>query len=300
MKLKHYYVAGILAAACLEFALVQVHRAMTSLLPGNDNNDDDDNNNNLPRGNGALRRKGPVKRGPRAAARNNNNDNKQNERRIPVQHLKVPTPVIILSLPKSGTSSLYQYFNCGGLKAAHTFARDPETHKEYRLGTRMRKNFRQNLPLLTNTGKLQVYTDIGEIQGQDNCFYPSIHALESIARDYPNATIINSYRPNWYASISKFQLLGKRWKKWCPIFPNTTEPADWEMFYRQHRQRIRTLAQQYPSLHHLEFDLSDPTAGQQLEDFTGISQSCWGDCKPTMKCNYHDDDKSVGDKSKES
>eukprot|EP00977_Amphora_coffeiformis_P021203 scaffold9027_cov174-Amphora_coffeaeformis.AAC.3 len=140
---------------------------------------------------------------------------KPGERRIrPAQGLKVPTPIIVLSLPKSGTSSLFQYFTCGGVYAAHTFGLDRTTRKTYRIGARFRKNVRNGLPMLANT-----------------------------------------------------------------------EPA-WEDFYVEHRARIRDLVQKHPTLHHLEFDLTDPTVGQQLEDFTGISHQCWGDCKPNMKCHY--------------
>ena len=201
--------------------------------------------------------------------------------------LRVPSPILVLSLPKSGTTSLYQYFTCGGVQAVHTFGVNATTNRRYRLGTRLRKNFRHNRPLLHNTGKhVQVYTDMGEVSRNNSCFYPSLNALDRIAQDYPNATLIVSYRPDWYDSIWKYQMLGKRWKKWCPSFPNTTNLEDWDNFYQQHRQRIRDLVQKYPPLHHLEFDLTDPTAGRQLQDFTGISASCWGDCKPTMQCQF--------------
>jgi len=212
---------------------------------------------------------------------------KPGERRIrPAQGLKVPTPIIVLSLPKSGTSSLFQYFTCGGVYAAHTFGLDRTTRKTYRIGARFRKNVRNGLPMLANTEPLNVFSDIGYINGQNDCFYPSLEALESIARDYPHATLIVSYRPGWFKSVWNFHMMGKRWKKWCPIFPNTTDESAWEDFYVEHRARIRDLVQKHPTLHHLEFDLTDPTVGQQLEDFTGISHQCWGDCKPNMKCHY--------------
>ena len=211
--------------------------------------------------------------------------NRPGERRIHRAHkLKVPTPIIVLSLPKSGTNSLFQYFTCGDIYAAHTYGLDATTKKTYRIGARFQKNLRHGLPILTNTEPLNVFTDIGYVNGRNSCFYPSIEALDTIARDYPNATLIVSYRPGWYNSV--WNLMGKRWKNWCPMFPNTTEESAWESFYVEHRARIRDLVKKHPTLRHLEFDLTDPTAGQQLEDFTGISQRCWGDCKPTMQCNY--------------
>lgn len=207
-------------------------------------------------------------------------------RRIPVKELKVSTPIIVLSLPKSGTSSLFHYFNCGGVYSAHTYAQDNTTKSNYRLGRRFYSNYKAGLPLLTNTGKYKVFTDIGTVDGENNCFYPSVDALDNIAKHYPHATLIVSHRPGWYQSIATFKSLGKRWKNWCPSFPNTTDVAEWENFYSRHRERIRELVQAHPTLTLLEFDLTDPTAGQQLENFTGISAHCWGDCKPTMRCRY--------------
>ena len=38
-------------------------------------------------------------------------------------NLKVPTPIFVPSLPKSGTTTTHQYFQCGGQSSAHLAAR---------------------------------------------------------------------------------------------------------------------------------------------------------------------------------
>lgn len=221
----------------------------------------------------------------------------KNRFHIPVgNQLKVNKPIFVLSLPKSGTTSLYRYFNCGRVPSAHTYGKNYTTGKSFRLGTCMHKNFHHGRPIVHACGHLDMYSDVGVIYKPrerpswspfSKCFYPSLQAVHAIARDYPNATIIVSYRHGWYESMQQFNGLASRLRRDCPSFPNTTQADVWEDFYRQHRQGIRDVVKQsYPTLRYLEFDVKDPMAGVQLEEFTGISHQCWGDCKPDLKCDF--------------
>ena len=82
-------------------------------------------------------------------------------RRIPHHKWNVSTPVLILSLPKSGTTSLARYFICGGIPTAHT-------HRFWN-GTWLRLGdcFRQNVldrqhrrPMLDGCGPYKVWADL--------------------------------------------------------------------------------------------------------------------------------------------
>lgn len=215
---------------------------------------------------------------------NNKKLRKASRVQIPVEHLKVPLPIFVLSLPKSGTTSLYSYFTCGKVFAAHTFGRDYQTGEQFRLGRCLYNNYIDDQPMLQGCGTYKVYTDLGFVAGPNDCWYPSIEAIDRIASDYPHATLIVSHRPGWYESITQYRGLLERWTEYCPQFPNTTEESVWENLYAQHRQRIRRVVEENPSLTHFEFDLTDPLAGKRLENFTGVSQECWADCKPNMNC----------------
>ena len=205
----------------------------------------------------------------------------------PLEQLKVPAPIFVLSLPKSGTSSMYMYFTCGGVYSTHTYSKTGG-----RLGSCMMKNYFADAPLLDGCHQYEkMFSDIGYIGksklGETSCFYPSLQALDRIVRDYPNSTIIVSYRSTgWHDSIKTYNGLKKRWMSLCDAFPNTTEPQVWEDFYAEHRRRIRQAVQGHPSIQYMEFDLKDPTAGHQLENFTGISHECFGNCKPNFRCTY--------------
>lgn len=219
----------------------------------------------------------------------------------PAAAVKVQTPVFVLSLPKSGTTSLSRYFQCGGMTAAHTYGKNADG-QTFRLGDCFRQNWQRGRPIADGCGIYDAYADLGYVRRQ-SCFYPSLVAVRAITRHYPNATIIVSYRNAtiWYDSVQKWFRLAARWSavpSCRPLgFPNTTTPADaWYDFYDHfHRERIRNavvgappLSRYDPSrLRYLEFDLNDPTAGRQLQALTGISaQRCWGDCKPNQKCNF--------------
>lgn len=209
---------------------------------------------------------------------------RKEKRSIPVGQMKVPTPVFVLSLPKSGTTSMYMYFNCGGIWSMHTYSK-VEQNKVVRIGRCMEDNFKNRRPILEGCGSQDTFSDLGYIGG--GCFYPSLQAVDSIIRDYPNSTLIVTYRSSgWHDSITKYNGLKQRWRKHCDVFPNSTDPNVWEDFYAQHRRRIREAVQGHPTLRYLEFDLKDPTAGYQLENFTGISHKCYGNCKPNFVCTY--------------
>lgn len=213
----------------------------------------------------------------------------EKQRKLHVPELQIPTPVFVLSLPKSGTTSLYSYFVCGGIWSAHTYGKSQEG-KAVRLGKCMQRNFVANRPLLRNCApQTKVFTDVGYLGKRNSaCFYPSIQAVTNIVRDYPNATIIVSYRSaaDWHDSVLKFHHLRERWRTKCDAFPNSTDPAVWQDFYLEHRRRIRQAVASHPTIRYLEFDLLDPTVGQQLQNFTGISEQCWQNCKPNFRCSH--------------
>jgi uncharacterized protein YneF (UPF0154 family) len=80
--------------------------------------------------------------------------------------LKLPTPVIALSFPKSGTTSLYAFFNCSGIVTQHYCSRgDLQDHHPCANGTMTEcilKNMGQGRPMLKDCGDdfYQVFTQL--------------------------------------------------------------------------------------------------------------------------------------------
>lgn len=89
-----------------------------------------------------------------------------------IENLKIPFPVFVPSLPKSGTTSIHQYFICGGHKSAHHVYRDTEGRVQNKLGrcieTNLKKARRQQKqqPNFTSSplegcGGYDIWTDTG-------------------------------------------------------------------------------------------------------------------------------------------
>jgi len=212
--------------------------------------------------------------------------------------LKVEFPVFVASLPKSGTTSMWQYFQCGGHSASHQWVKRNDTYAEL-TGRCVHDNVLLDRPPFSGCGSAQVFTDTGyakfaaaaEDEGKPLCYFPSISALDAIYRHYPEATIVMVVRnsSSWYDSMNAWAegTLLKRWTA-CnlPHFPSEGTPSrDAAMaFYEWHTNNVRRFAREHPSLAYVEVQLeSDDETGRVLEERIGIPSRCWGKCTPTSK-----------------
>lgn len=128
------------------------------------------------------------------------NPEKEGRKRDGPVPLKVGLPVFVASLPKSGTTSMFQYFNCGGHPASHQWVKYNDTSNE-QTGKCIRRNVQNGLAPFQGCGGLSdIFTDTGfAICLSDRKFplaptdyyCPSIQALDAIYEHYPDATIVN-------------------------------------------------------------------------------------------------------------
>lgn len=215
------------------------------------------------------------------------------ERKQPIP-IKVGLPVFVASLPKSGTTSMWQYFNCGGHRASHQYVKVNETFTTLS-GQCIKSNIGMNRKPFQNCGDYNVFTDTGysifkpESKSYE-CYYPSIHGLDDIYEHYPTATIILVVRntASWYESFANWGngSLQDRWKicaNMTSIPLSSTNAEDFQQFYEWHSDSIRNFAKKHPSLTYVEVELESNLTGQKLEQEIGIPASCWGKCLPTSK-----------------
>ena len=237
----------------------------------------------------------------------------------------LPTPIIVLNLPKSGTTTLNEYFMCGGVESTHTFTEytyDTPTlprDRETRIGDCLRNNYFADstsfsdasgaaaLNKCTKRRQLKqfgggifnylAFSDIGTT-GPGLCYYPTIHngGLEHIAKYYPNATLILLRRntADWYQSIAKWSKgrILSNWVDRCEFGSAKSKKNEtyWKHFYDAHTQKIRNFVLDNLSLNYIEIQLESNTnssTSQSLEYYTGIQSSCFLKCKPGGKdpCN---------------
>jgi len=73
---------------------------------------------------------------------------------LPRQSLKLPTPIITLGFPKAGTSTIFEYFHCGGRPTAHYAckAMTPTAERTDKCG-KVRRNSSRQFPDYSNTAE---------------------------------------------------------------------------------------------------------------------------------------------------
>ena len=110
----------------------------------------------------------------------------------------VPKPVLVVGMPKAGTTTINEYFKCGGAKVSHWRCYNNE---ESLCGALIRDNIKSNRPALENTGNYEVYAQL-----DGDAYYPQMVALDEINNAYPNATFILNLRnvTNWANSVKHF------------------------------------------------------------------------------------------------
>ena len=201
----------------------------------------------------------------------------------PIDRIKVPFPIFVASLPKSGTTSTARYFYCGKIWTAHTFCNTVGTthapRKQMRIGHCFLENMQSGRPPFWDCGKYHVWSDAGHPRGTP-CFYPSVHGLQAFYDAYPNATLLLTTRNStaWALSIQRWKggELLKKWRR-CEQFPGpkstTVELAN---FYDWHVQNLRNFAAQHKSLTYVEVALEDDAIGNELEEHIGVPAECFG------------------------
>jgi hypothetical protein len=207
--------------------------------------------------------------------------------------LKVNTPIFVLNLPKSGTTTIWRYFQCGlgQDRAVHWWT----TQHGKRIGSCIGRNVQFQKPPLQGCGDFDVWIDFGNVnQATDTCFFPGVHALEALYYAYPNATFLLIQRDleEWYQSAKSWGKMFYKWKKHCrdSFFPNKTAVGqtirnqDFKQFYQWHTEHIRQFAREHPDMTYLEppnnLKLSSQKISSWLEEHIGISAQCWGKCQP--------------------
>ena len=129
----------------------------------------------------------------------------------------VSLPVLNTGMPKCGSSSLFDFFQCVGLHATHF-----EQNQNQFEGLCMRDAARTGLPFIETCasgkdallhmdvefpfgyqGGKQLQREIRTSIKLDECFFPQLSLLEEIHDESPDATFIMNFRPikDWIRSV---------------------------------------------------------------------------------------------------
>jgi hypothetical protein len=214
----------------------------------------------------------------------------------------VGLPVVVVGMPKAGTTSLAAYFRCGGLDVSHY-----ECGDHAKCGACIERAFEHRArDVLDACGSYAAWAQMdfegapntkgaeGLDGAKDRCFFPQVEALEAIASAHPSATFVLNRREDyadWVRSVDDWGDMRARLRD-CDI---TGLPAgaggegDDETliaFAEAHADRVRRLfgndrseSESIDGRRHalVEVVIDREDAGEVLEAAFGIdARRCWG------------------------
>jgi hypothetical protein len=224
--------------------------------------------------------------------------------------LALPTPILVVGMPKSGTTSIRDFFRCNGHNASHWKCAATEDNTDTsaapssgRRGGRtiriekprskfcahvIKDNIDNGRPPLLHTGNYEVYAqmdlelpDIAVKHGKPfACYMPQVNDLQALSDAYPHATFILNTRnaSHWVHSLRTFMDFDEKLKT-CDMtgFPAGYGDTDeeFETFFHQHSQHIRQFVKDHPTHTLVEINIEDPNAGSQLANAFGLYEECW-------------------------
>jgi hypothetical protein len=188
--------------------------------------------------------------------------------------VKPMSKVFVIGLPKTGTTSLHEFFKCGGRSSAHW-----RCVGKRRCGECIEFNVRRGRPPVQGCGDFDVYAQIDvDADGNHSCYFPQIDALATLYRHYPRATYILNTRPfdHWNRSIHHWHDMYKRLRYKCrwPF----VQANDTDFFRRLHRQvqlHARSFQREHPEMHLVDIDIESNVTGRVLSSEFGIPEACW-------------------------
>jgi len=196
-------------------------------------------------------------------------------------------PVLVVGLPKAGTSSIADFSRCAGVTTSH-FQCTYNVSKDGRIvektqpcGECVRDRVNEGRLPLDGCGDYDVWAQM------DNCCtFPQTEHLEGLHTEFPNATLILNLRDvaAWVGSVQRWQ--GGRYvsKLQRVALPHLNirrgafsraggaELARWP---GAQADLVRAFVAKHPSHRLIELHVDHPGAGAQMAGSFGIDETCW-------------------------
>jgi len=198
-------------------------------------------------------------------------------------------PIIVVGMPKVGTTTITKYFECSGrYSVSHHFCK-PGRSGLSKCGVIIKKNVEAGRLPLTGIDNFDVYAQLDAWALTTRrlfdyrCYMPQVEDLEKLHAQFPNATLILNTRnvDHWVKSLHSFNK-GNMLQQMieCNI---TALPAgvggndtDLKMFYQGHTDNIQSFVKSHPSHGLVTIDIENWDAGEILEEAFKINRTCWG------------------------
>ena len=176
--------------------------------------------------------------------------------------------IILIGLPKSGTSSFQFLFEQMKLKSYHW------EYQREKIGTIMNRNKQQKKPLLSGIDNWDCITQMDVCLSNNENFWPQVTDLEQLYEENPNCVfILNKRNP---------EKMLQSWKKWGNLDqrmynfnPELVRPKNDEgllLFFRNHFNTVETFFQSKPTSKFLSFDIEHDNL-QKLREYIHIDET---------------------------
>jgi hypothetical protein len=187
----------------------------------------------------------------------------------------LPTPILVMGMPKTGTSTIHAFFERAGYRSSHYKCQGMYC------GLCIQAAIKKKEPPLKACGDYEVYAQM-DIENLGQCHLPQVVDLDILYQEAPNATWILPTRnmTRWARSTQNWigasmRSLAKRLAK-CKEGPETPFPKDLIAWHQAHLERIRNYCSAHPSLTLVEIDIEDPTTGTVMAQHFRSDASYWG------------------------
>jgi hypothetical protein len=189
--------------------------------------------------------------------------------------------IILLGLPKSGTTSFDSLFKELGYKTYHWLKDD-----QY-VGTFIRNNKDNGLPLLTGFEPDSCITQMDVCMSESECFWPQITDYCRIYHENPDAIyILNKRDPvKVLASFKKWKGYINRLYMFNPELVHPQTDYGFIEFVRNHYSRIQSFFAMHPEAKFITYDI-DKDRIEKLSryiDLNGIKTFPWKNKTPRDK-----------------
>lgn len=212
----------------------------------------------------------------------------------PPTGLKHQTPTaIVVGLPKSGTTSLYHYFQCNSFDTTH-YCCCGSTDTQYPcadgsfMSHKLLENLQNARPLLFGiSGEVHAQLD-GELFDNDQqpYFLPQHFYLDELHKAAPHAVWVLPLRSaeGWKRSVQEWLDMGDRIQTTYRYFhASGTKPTSASVlegdflvnFYNEHTKTVRAACQKYRRTC-VEVTVNDSAGSTLAKAFPGTKASCWG------------------------
>ena len=158
--------------------------------------------------------------------------------------LALAAPLVVnLGLPKSGTSSLHDFYGCMGVRSSHWKCKGKQS-----CGECMIPFLEQNEDPYTPCGNYTVFTQI-DMENHPHCLFPQITHLPALFEFAPTATYTLPLRPadDWVRSTQHWHCMDRRLIRCAKLHQwyNLSHTNILRNLYTTHTERVIEFARQH-------------------------------------------------------